>query len=185
MKKILLYGWSEQSAQVLQQVCVSFDIPVYVINDSLLEASLKEVFGINEDLENLHEEFAGSYMLIRDIANQELLKILKEDETQDRAYEGIIVSYTDTNAEWPLRTVFVETKREHTVLRKARVLQMMIQAVNDMDYGGVALEQAQAAAMAAMDGLLYLKSGNITEEGLDEKIMVLSKALRKMEQLSS
>ena len=118
MKKILLYGVNDETADQYQTLAANSSIAMYIINDSVLDTSVEKLFEINDDLDNQHADFENAYMVLQEIEVNELVLLLKQMTSIGKPFEGIKIMRTESNNQWSMRELFMQAEREYNVTKK-------------------------------------------------------------------
>ena len=91
MKKILLYGISEIDADLYQNIAIVYDVAMYILSDTCMPMLLRDLFELNDDLDNMHAEAEGEYMLMDGVSSEDLIRLLKAFEEAGRPFDGTVV----------------------------------------------------------------------------------------------
>lgn len=183
MKKVLLYGIDDATADFYQNIGETKDTAMYIVGDDALDVKLSKLFEIGDDLDARAEEFPDSYMIFQEMTVQELLDLLNEFHKAGKAYEGIKVMRTASNEEWTLRALLIEAAKENIMTRKVLVLQELLKSCNSLDLSGMETKDQQEFKNAIMTAFMYLKQGQYTEEQLEHVIAQLSEGLKNTRKL--
>ena len=97
MKKILYYRSDETIYMCLYNFCISHNIVLQRVDDSLLNIKLKDVFALQEEHNGKCEAFPDSYLLLDEISNEELVNLLRNLKENGCPFEGIKVTRTANN----------------------------------------------------------------------------------------
>ncbi len=179
MKKILYYRSDETIYMCLYNFCISHNIVLQRVDDSLLNIKLKDVFALQEEHNGKCEAFPDSYLLLDEISNEELVNLLRNLKENGCPFEGIKVTRTANNHIWSLEEVLKETGLEHRVMQKAGLLEMMMKTAASADFAHMDKETAGQIKAAVMDAFIYLQNGSFTEAELDQKCRALKEMLRQ------
>jgi len=113
MKKILLYGVDDQTADRYQNLASDENVAMYVINDSFLNETVETAFSINSDLDNVHEQYDRMYMLMMGISEDELIRLITSFVQHGLPFDGVKVMLSENGPNWTLRHLFEETGMEN------------------------------------------------------------------------
>ncbi len=183
MRKILLYGFSDERADRFQNIAAEMDIPVYIIGDSGLDMTLGRLFELDEDLDTASPAFPDEYMIMQEISKEELLALLDLLEKEGFPFSGIKVMRTEINAGWPLRLLLKAAAEEHRASKKALILVELLRSCNTLDLSGMEPDERDAMKKALMEAFALLDSGSYTEEDLDARIAAVTEGLKKARRL--
>ncbi len=183
MKKILLYGLNDETADQYQTLAANNSIAMYIINDSMLDTSVEKLFEINDDLDNQHADFENAYMVLQEIEVNELVLLLKQMDSIGKPFEGIKIMRTESNRQWSMRELFIQAEKEYNVTKKAMVLQELIRSCNGLDVSELDPHQRNEFKDGIMNGYMLLKSGEYDEDALNAAIAVLSENLKNCRRL--
>ncbi len=183
MKKILLYGIDDATADFYQNVGETKDIAMVIVGDDALDVKISKLFEVGDDLNTRAEEFSDSYMIFQEMSVQELVDLLREFHKTGREFEGIKVMRTKTNEEWTLRALLTEAAKENVMTRKVLVLQELLKSCNSLDLSTMEMKDKQEFKEAIMTAFMYLKQGQYTEEQLDHVIAELGEGLKNARKL--
>lgn len=178
MKKILLYGMNEQDADLYQTIGINYDAAMYIINDSCMDKTIAELFELNDDLDSMHAEFDGEYMLLDGITSDDLIDLMKAFAAGGRPFDGVIAVRTRVNEQWTLARLLEEIRREHAVMDKLQELDELLQDCNGIDLSAMDAADGNALKQALLEGYLLLKDDNQDPSEVDEAISRLKEAMK-------
>jgi len=183
MKKILIYGLDETTADLYQNIATGHDIAMVIVGDTALDVKVNKLFEITDDLDTYATAFPDSYMIMQEIEVNELLTLLRQFRDAGREFEGIKVMRTGTNEGWTLRALLTEAAREQKLTQKVLVLQELIKSCNSLDLSEMEPKARQSFREAIMEGFVLLQQGKYEEQELDRTIQVLTEGLRQARKL--
>jgi hypothetical protein len=183
MKKILLYGIDDATADVYQNIAESHDIEMDIVGDDALDATVGKLFEISDDLDTRAATFPDQYMIFQEVEVPELLRLLKEFKAAGKEYEGIKVMRTKTNETWALRHLLTEAAKEQALSKKVIVLQELVKSCNSLDMTQMDPKDRQDFKEALMTAFMFLQQGQYTEEQLDHVTSALTDGLKKAKKM--
>lgn len=184
MKKVLVYGIDEQDLSIYKKVLQQHDISVFQITDDDLELTIATLFDRNASTSGACS-MDETYMLFDGVSKDELVEIVHQFDHAGKEYDGIKVMRTPVNEKWLLSGLLEETKNEHAVFQKVRLLDNVLRSCNGLDFSKMDQEAEKNVKQAMMDAYLYLQGGQFELETLDAKAKTLMEALRSAEMFIS
>ena len=183
MKKILLYGLSDEESDCLQDCAAELGIPVYIVGDSALEEVLGRLFELNDDLDTRAEEFDEEFMIMDGMTRDDLLELLKVFDRHGFEFDGVKVMRTLSNEKWTLRELLKETQSEHRIAQRAMILTQLLKSCNMLDLSTMEPEERQKFKESLMDLFMLLQSGTYTLEQIDDCLHRVSDGLKAAHKL--
>ncbi|MBR3363936.1 MAG: DUF3783 domain-containing protein [Solobacterium sp.] len=177
MKKILLYGINEIDADLYQNVAIGYDVAMYILNDTCMSVLVRDLFELNDDLDNMHAEAEGEYMLMDGISSEDLIVLLKAFEDAGRPFKGTVIVRTRINETWTLAKLLDEVREEHVLMEKLNELDEMLQDCNGIDLSAMDASDSTELKAALLEGYLLLKDDQQELAEVDEAIRRLRKAM--------
>ena len=177
MKKILLYGISEIDADLYQNIAIVYDVAMYILSDTCMPMLLRDLFELNDDLDNMHAEAEGEYMLMDGVSSEDLIRLLKAFEEAGRPFDGTVVVRTRVNENWTLARLLDEVRKEHDLMEKLNELDELLQDCNGIDLSAMDASDSTELKAALLEGYLLLKDDQQEVLEVDEAIRRLRKAM--------
>ena len=177
MKKILLYGINEIDADLYQNVAIGYDVAMYILNDTCMSVLVRDLFELNDDLDNMHAEAEGEYMLMDGISSEDLIVLLKAFEDAGRPFKGPVIVRTRINETWTLAKLLDGVREEHVLMEKLNELDEMLQDCNGIDLSAMDASDSTELKAALLEGYLLLKDDQQELAEVDEAIRRLRKAM--------
>ena len=131
---------SEPDADLYQTIAIGHDIAMYIINDSCLDVKVADLFLLNDDLDSMHAETQGQYMLLDGISTDDLLALLNAFREQGKPFEGIVITRTKVNEVWTLSRLLEEVRREHALMETLKELDSLLEDCNGIDLSAMKTE---------------------------------------------
>ncbi len=177
MKKILLYGMNEADADLYQTIAIGYDIAMYIINDSCLSRSVGDLFQLNDDLESIHEAYAGEYMLMDGLSSDDLLELLKAFAEGGRPFPGVIVTRTKVNETWTLALLLEEVAKESTLMSRLKELDELMEDCNSVDFAAMDPKDSMELKQVLLESYLLFKDEHHDLAETEEMVRKLRKAM--------
>ena len=168
---------SEPDADLYQTIAIGHDIAMYIINDSCLDVKVADLFLLNDDLDSMHAETQGQYMLLDGISTDDLLALLNAFREQGKPFEGIVVTRTKVNEVWTLSRLLAEVRREHALMETLKELDSLLEDCNGIDLSAMKTEDSNELKQALVEGYLLLKDEDQDIEEAREAVRKLRKAM--------
>ena len=183
MKKILLYGLTDQESDLLQDCAVDLGIPVYIVGDSALDEVLGRLFELDDDLDTRAVEFDEEFMIMDGMTKEDLLELLGVFDKHGFEFDGVKVMRTPSNEQWTLRELLKETQSEHRIAQRAMILTQLLKSCNMLDLSTMQPEERQKFKDSLMDSFMLLQSGTYTLEEIDDCLHRVSEGLKAAHKL--
>lgn len=184
MKRILLYGLDEETANKARELLLPQNISIHIIGDDVLDEKLSEVIEANSDFDGRHQEFEGDYLIFDGIELKEMVRLIIIMSQAGISLPGVKISRTETNSGWTIRRLFKETLKEHRYTLKLVELRQILMDCNSLDLSSLDSRTQKEFSKAAMEAYVAIKAnGRASMDQVDHAYEGLIKCLERIPKL--
>lgn len=143
MRKVLTYGIGEEHWQILRNL-----FPDVLLKTAGNDPERTVGDLLDHQTENVPEQADTEFLIFSGWQNDEIGAFVSRLRNEGYGFDGILVSETETNRQWTLRTLIGETMEEHRYFRERTGLIRLLKYCETLDQKQISQKTAQAVMTA-------------------------------------